>query len=348
MPLRASPGVLAWESGAPCGMLAVPYQPDTGGAPLSLGEPPTCCMDESQGEWFPRRAEAVGPLCERHSQCMLVLDCVKVARFVSHAWTGRGHPHILPGPTCASFPAHGRDAAARARVGGHVPFSPSRSGTGTRPAPCSPGSWGRCACGVFADGSTATRSRAKRPRREPLPSLHSRTMQSEGLRPCSRHPWEPRTDHDSEQACPPTQGAPGGPLIGPGSQDSPALKGRKAVAKRRKLKHGRNAVGRARGRSDPGSPACSHGLAQPAQERRLKETRRPGDGLCQGNEGELQGGTTTWQGSELPLDTADCGVPLSAILTSASTHASQATVPLALLPTERVASGYALMDTADG
>ncbi len=41
------------------------------------------------------------------------------------------------------------------------------------------------------------------------------------------------------------------------------------------------------------------------------------------------------------MDTADCGVPISVALTSASVHDSQVAVPLSLLSAQRVTSLYA-------
>ena len=46
-------------------------------------------------------------------------------------------------------------------------------------------------------------------------------------------------------------------------------------------------------------------------------------------------------------DTADCGVPVSALLTSASVHDSQAAIPLAKMTAGRVTSCYDLMDAAN-
>jgi len=54
----------------------------------------------------------------------------------------------------------------------------------------------------------------------------------------------------------------------------------------------------------------------------------------------------TWRGYKLHIDTADCGVPLSAILTSASVHDSQAAIPLATMTAGRVVNLYDLMDAA--
>lgn len=59
-----------------------------------------------------------------------------------------------------------------------------------------------------------------------------------------------------------------------------------------------------------------------------------------------QGYKTSWNGYKLHVDTADCGVPISALLTSASVHDSQTAVPLALMTAYRVTNCYDLMDAA--
>ena len=53
-----------------------------------------------------------------------------------------------------------------------------------------------------------------------------------------------------------------------------------------------------------------------------------------------------WRGYKLHIDTADSGVPLSAILTSASVHDSQVAIPLAVMTAGRVTNLYDLMDAA--
>jgi len=53
-----------------------------------------------------------------------------------------------------------------------------------------------------------------------------------------------------------------------------------------------------------------------------------------------------WNGYKLHIDTADCGVPISALLSSASVHDSRAAVPLSLLSAQRVTSLYDVMDAA--
>lgn len=54
----------------------------------------------------------------------------------------------------------------------------------------------------------------------------------------------------------------------------------------------------------------------------------------------------SWKGYKLHVDTADGDIPISAILTSASTHDSQVSIPLALITKERVTNLYDVMDSA--
>ena len=61
-----------------------------------------------------------------------------------------------------------------------------------------------------------------------------------------------------------------------------------------------------------------------------------------------QGNQEVWIGYKLHLDVADGGVPVSAILTSASVHDSQVAIPLEVMTSHRVDSLYSLMDKAYG
>ena len=56
--------------------------------------------------------------------------------------------------------------------------------------------------------------------------------------------------------------------------------------------------------------------------------------------------TTSWIGYKLHVDTADGGIPISCIMTSASTHDSQVAIPLGTLTAGRVENLYDLMDAA--
>ena len=59
-----------------------------------------------------------------------------------------------------------------------------------------------------------------------------------------------------------------------------------------------------------------------------------------------KGHTTSWIGYKLHVDTADGGIPISCIMTSASTHDSQVAIPLGTLTAGRVENLYDLMDAA--
>ena len=69
--------------------------------------------------------------------------------------------------------------------------------------------------------------------------------------------------------------------------------------------------------------------------------------LCnKGKKRNAQGHLNTWVGYKLHLDVACCGVPITAVLTSASVYDNQVSVPLARLSAQRVTSLYTLMDAA--
>jgi len=65
-----------------------------------------------------------------------------------------------------------------------------------------------------------------------------------------------------------------------------------------------------------------------------------------GTKCNAQGYKISWNGYKLHLDTADCGVPISALLSSASMHDSRAAIPLSLISAARVTSLYDVMDAA--
>jgi len=61
---------------------------------------------------------------------------------------------------------------------------------------------------------------------------------------------------------------------------------------------------------------------------------------------DSKGNIMYWNGYKLHLDTVDGGIPVSAIVTSASLHDSQVAIPLAILTEERIINLYDLMDSA--
>lgn len=65
-----------------------------------------------------------------------------------------------------------------------------------------------------------------------------------------------------------------------------------------------------------------------------------------GTKKNSKGYKSSWTGYKLHIDAADGGIPISCILTSASTHDSQSAIPLAAMTRRRVTNCYDLMDSA--
>jgi len=65
-----------------------------------------------------------------------------------------------------------------------------------------------------------------------------------------------------------------------------------------------------------------------------------------GSKKNSKGYKSSWTGYKLHIDAADGGIPISCILTSASSHDSQSAIPLATLTNTRVTNLYDLMDSA--
>jgi len=75
----------------------------------------------------------------------------------------------------------------------------------------------------------------------------------------------------------------------------------------------------------------------------LADLPAPCDWGCKKNS---KGKTETWRGYKLHIDTVDGDIPVSAILSSASMHDSQAAIPLVQMTAGRVTSLYDLADAA--
>jgi hypothetical protein len=65
-----------------------------------------------------------------------------------------------------------------------------------------------------------------------------------------------------------------------------------------------------------------------------------------GSKRNAQGYKVCWNSCKLHINTADCGVPVSAILSSALMHDSLATIPLSRISANRMDNLYDLMDAA--
>lgn len=137
-------------------------------------------------------------------------------------------------------------------------------------------------------------------------------------------------------------------LIGHISRDGTAIEAREKPAKTEKKVTKSAEKGARRGRPKAGEvrePKAARIGRQLAQTLPVMLDELP-KACDRGSKCTAQGYRNSWNGYRLHLDTADCGVPISALLTSASVHDSQTAVPLSLMGASRVTNLYDLMDAA--
>lgn len=99
-----------------------------------------------------------------------------------------------------------------------------------------------------------------------------------------------------------------------------------------------------RGETRP--PAKESPLARQRQQTLARMIEDIPTACDRGTKCNAQGYKVSWNGYKLHLDTADCGVPISALLSSASMHDSRAAIPLSLISAQRVTNLYDVMDAA--
>lgn len=105
------------------------------------------------------------------------------------------------------------------------------------------------------------------------------------------------------------------------------------------------------GRPNPKKPVCAKAapgspIARQRQQTLSQMLPEIPTACDRGTKSNAQGYKASWNGYKLHLDTADCGVPVSALLSSASMHDSRAAIPLSLISAQRVTSLYDVMDAA--
>ena len=139
----------------------------------------------------------------------------------------------------------------------------------------------------------------------------------------------------------------GSKLVGHVSRDSTAIEAReKPVKKEKSEKEGSK---RKRGRPSkdelilPKPPKRLDIQSNRSVEENIKDLPSSCDIGCKI---DSKGHKTSWNGYKLHIDCIDGDIPVSAILTSASVHDSQASIPLAQMTFDRVTSLYDLMDSA--
>jgi hypothetical protein len=137
-------------------------------------------------------------------------------------------------------------------------------------------------------------------------------------------------------------------LVGHNSRDSTAIEAREKPLK--KYRREEPKIKKKRGRPKKGEENASK--AEPKRIERqssmtLPEMLKDLPKACDvGSKKNSQGYTETWIGYKLHWDVGDGDVPLSVVLTSASTHDSQVALPLMAMSEQRVTYLYELMDSA--
>ena len=263
-----------------------------------------------QGELFPALEEELGPLGERYRDLVTVLELARVEAFVKD-WPG-----------LVGRPRKDRAALARGFVAKAV-FNIAQTDTlierlkldKTLRRLCG---WTR----LGAVPSEATFSRA-------FGEFAASAL--------------PGRLHEAVIAK--TQGA---RLVGHIARDSTAIEARERTPKKKKTeprpkrKRGRPKKGEER----PKAPQERRRLERQG-EMSLAEMLADLPRACSpGVKQNAKGYRTHWIGYKLHLDVADGDIPISAILTSASLHDSQAAIPLATMTASRLTNLYDLMDSA--
>ncbi len=134
-------------------------------------------------------------------------------------------------------------------------------------------------------------------------------------------------------------------LVGHNSRDSTAIEAREKPLKKEPIQK----IAAKRGRPKQGEVRIKPltRIEQQANGMGLADMLNDLPTACDvGTKNNSKGYKVSWTGYKLHIDVADGGIPISAILTSASTHDSQVAIPLAKMSSERVTNLYDVMDSA--
>jgi len=274
---------------------------------MKLKETLSQCWSAIQGNLFPWLQEELGPLSTKHQQLITVLELTRVEEFI---------------PSYKGFvgrPQDNRCAIARAFIAKAVYNMTTTTQLLDRLAAdailrrlCG---WERVS--DLSSESTFSRAFAEFALSELAQRLHEALIEK----------------YHSNR------------LVGHISRDSTAIEARekaltKIVISAPKKKRGRPKKGEIR---EPKPPTRLE--QQPTMSLDDMLTDLPT--LCDvGTKRNSKGYQSSWKGYKLHIDTADGGIPISAVLTSASVHDSQVAIPLATLTAQRVTNCYDLMDAA--
>ena len=137
-------------------------------------------------------------------------------------------------------------------------------------------------------------------------------------------------------------------LVGHISRDSTKIEAReKPIKKRKKTRQARKKKRRGRPKKGEVREPKEQTRLQRQMNMSLEEMLLDLPKNCDvGAKQNSKGYKETWIGYKLHLDVVDGDIPVSALLSSASVHDSQAAIPLAMISKERVTNLYDLADAA--
>jgi hypothetical protein len=270
-------------------------------------------LNKIQEGLFPGFAEEMGPMSDRHAQLMVILDVVRVEEFVT----------VDPYPLSAGRPPSDRSTLVRAFIAKSVLNIPTTVALIDR---LKVDRVLRRICGWEAG------------RKIPCEATFSNAFLefSQSKLPEKVHGDLVKDALKDE-------------IVFHISRDSTAIESRE------KIKYSNENVSiftekkRGRGRPLKGEilPPKTPTRLEQQQTKSLQEmlAELPKD-ATKGVKRNAQGFQESWKGFKLHIDTADGGIPISCILTSASMHDSGASLPLEAMTHTRVVSLYTLMDAA--
>lgn len=142
-----------------------------------------------------------------------------------------------------------------------------------------------------------------------------------------------------------------GEIVLHNSRDSTAIDAREKIKQKAKAEQEDEPIAKTKkkGRPNKGEekPASEPTRIEKQKAMTLEEMLNDLPKACdKGAKKDSKGNTMYWTGFKLHLDTVDGGIPVSAIVTSASVHDSQVAIPLATCTAQRIVCLYDLMDAA--
>ena len=260
-----------------------------------------------QGSLFPWLTQELGPLTKKQQELVTTLEIVRIEEFI---YSSRGFP---------GRPPKDRTAVARAFVAKVVYNMPTTRSLLDR---------------LATDSALRRICGWERLNDIPDESIFSRAFAefSDTRLPERVHATFIKKSYANE-------------IVGHNSRDSTAIEAREKPIKREAIQK----VAAKRGRPKQGEERLKPltRIEKQANGMSLAGMLNDLPKACDvGTKKNSKGYKVSWTGYKLHIDVADGGIPISAVLTSASTHDSQVAIPLAKMSSERVTHLYDVMDSA--